>query len=330
MTKQTIEILRKITSARVLCLGDLMLDRYIYGLATRLSPEAPVPIISVRRKTHMPGGLGNVVMNLKSLGASPMAVGLVGRDAHADDLRVLLEKGLDLLSPPLLEDPGRPTTVKTRVIAGIQQVVRFDEESENPLSVQTQKLYQQAVLSCLNDASAVALSDYGKGVLSEEMCAWLLKQAQELGKPVVVDPKGADYSRYRGATLVTPNRQELALAVGRDVARASQEALTEAGSELMKRHGLKNLLITRSEDGMTLLLDSGEVRHFPTKAKEVFDVSGAGDTVVAAMAAAMAAGLPLDSGAELATLAAGVVVGKVGTATATPEEIEQSLRPLSA
>jgi D-beta-D-heptose 7-phosphate kinase/D-beta-D-heptose 1-phosphate adenosyltransferase len=327
MSKQTQQILQKIKSAKVLCLGDLMLDRYIYGLATRLSPEAPVPIITVKRKAIMPGGLGNVVMNLKSLKACPMAVGLVGCDIHASDLKDLLTKALDPLSPPLLEDPERPTTVKTRVIAGIQQVVRFDEESENPLSTSTQARYQEAVLSCLEKASAVALSDYGKGVLSPQMCQWLMHEAQRAGKPVVVDPKGDDYSRYRGATLVTPNRQELAFAVGKDIARSSEKILAEAGLHLMDRNGLKNLLITRSEDGMTLILSSGEVRHFPTKAKEVFDVSGAGDTVVAAMAATMAAGLSLEAGAELATLAAGVVVGKVGTATATPEEIIRTLLP---
>ncbi|MDR1486584.1 MAG: D-glycero-beta-D-manno-heptose-7-phosphate kinase [Deltaproteobacteria bacterium] len=325
MLNRTQQTLQKIASAKVLCLGDLMLDRYIYGLATRLSPEAPVPIINVKRKTHMPGGLGNVVMNVKSLGGAPMAVGLAGRDAEAETLKLLLEKAVDPLSPPLIQDPDRPTTIKTRIIAGIQQVARFDEESQSPLSDQATARYQQAVLSRLDDVSAVVLSDYGKGVLSTRMCAWVLDQADKRGKPVVVDPKGSDYGRYRGADLVTPNRQELALAAGRDIARSPQEVLTEAGLELMKRHGLKNLLITRSEDGMTLLLNSGEVRHFPTKAKEVFDVSGAGDTVVAAMSCALAANLSLEAGAEIATLAAAIVVGKVGTATATAKEILDSL-----
>ncbi|MDR1109691.1 MAG: PfkB family carbohydrate kinase [Deltaproteobacteria bacterium] len=325
MAPNVLETLAKIASARVLCLGDLMLDRYIYGQASRLSPEAPVPVVAVRRKTLMPGGLGNVAMNLHSLGARALAVGLVGSDQWAPVLSGLMSVALDPGSPPLIEEPSRPTTVKTRVIAGIQQVVRFDEESDSPLPEETALRYREAVEALLPLCGAVAASDYGKGVLSPPFLSWLMERAGRLGLPVVVDPKGADYGRYRGATLVTPNRQELALATGEDLGRADGEGLASAGRRLMEARGLKNLLITRSEDGMTLLATGGATMHFPARAREVFDVSGAGDTVVAALAAALAAGLGLAAGAELATLAAAVVVGKVGTATATPAEIRASL-----
>jgi D-beta-D-heptose 7-phosphate kinase/D-beta-D-heptose 1-phosphate adenosyltransferase len=328
MVAQVLETLKDVRSAKVLCLGDLMLDRYIYGHAARLSPEAPVPVVVVKRKTYMPGGLGNVVMNLKSLGADPLAAGLVGRDQAAKLLADLLSGALDPASPPLLEDEQRPTTVKTRVLAGIQQVVRFDEESESPLSPETEEKYRQSVSELLPRCGAVAASDYGKGVLTPSFCAWLLEEAEKMNVPVIVDPKGSDYGRYRNAFLVTPNRQELAQAVGEDVAGASTERLVAAGRKLMDRCRLKNLLITRSEDGMTLLSSAGGVSHFPAKAQEVFDVSGAGDTVVAAMAAALACGRSLEAGAGLATLAAAVVVGKVGTAVAAPEEIEEAARPV--
>jgi D-beta-D-heptose 7-phosphate kinase/D-beta-D-heptose 1-phosphate adenosyltransferase len=302
-----------------------MLDLYIYGQATRLSPEAPVPIVAVRRKALMPGGLGNVVMNLHSLGAIPMAVGVVGGDQWAPILTGLLAEALGADAPPPIEEPLRPTTVKTRVIAGIQQVVRFDEESESPLSKDAELRHRMAVLDLLPSCGAVACSDYGKGVLTPAFCSWLMARADELKLAVVVDPKGADFGRYRGATLVTPNRQELALAASEDLNGASAEKLISVGRKVMERDGLRNLLITRSEDGMTLLTSDGQNLHFPAKAREVFDVSGAGDTVVAAVSACLAAGLGLAAGAEIATLAAAVVVGKVGTATASPAEIMDSL-----
>jgi D-beta-D-heptose 7-phosphate kinase/D-beta-D-heptose 1-phosphate adenosyltransferase len=327
MAASVLETLSKITAAKVLCLGDLMLDRYIYGQASRLSPEAPVPIVAVRRKALMPGGLGNVVMNLHSLGSRPLAVGLVGRDHWAPVLSDLLSAATGKRPPLLIEEPGRPTTVKTRVIAGIQQIVRFDEESLSPLPEETVQRYREAIEKLLPLCGAVAASDYGKGALSPPLLSWLMAKCDSLALPVVVDPKGGDYGRYRGAALVTPNRQELALAVGQDLsALADEKAMTQAGRRLMEAQGLKNLLITRSEDGMTLLTSDGATTHFPARAREVFDVSGAGDTVVAAMAAALAAGQGLPAGAELATLAAAVVVGKVGTATATPAEIKESLR----
>lgn len=300
-----------------------MLDRFVYGEAVRLSPEAPVPVVEVRRKTWTPGGLGNVVMNLHALGAKALAAGVVGADAKADALRNLLGGALTDGSPGFITDPDRPTTVKTRVIAGIQQVVRYDEESTRGVGPAVEEAYMEGAAKSFLRAGALTVSDYGKGLLTPKVISFLLAKALEHGIPSVVDPKGEDYERYRGATLVTPNRAELSLALGTDLTRAAGERLAEGGRELMRRHGLENLLVTRSEDGMTLLLACGKTLHLPTRARAVFDVSGAGDTVVAVMAASLAVGASLAEGASLASLAAGVVVGKVGTATASPEEIRE-------
>ncbi|MDR1608421.1 MAG: D-glycero-beta-D-manno-heptose-7-phosphate kinase [Deltaproteobacteria bacterium] len=324
MTK-ALELLARFPQAQVLCLGDLMLDRYIYGSADRLSPEAPVPIVRVQSRKIMPGGLGNVAKNLATLGVKVWAVGLVGDDGPAEDLRLLMKKALDPIEPIFLKDPRRPTTVKTRLIAGIQQVVRYDEESDAFLEGSLAELYQAEVARILPQVKAVALSDYGKGVLSPKIASWLISQAQSLNIPTVVDPKGADYSPYRGATVVTPNCQELSLAVGRPLKKTDPLALAQAGQELMARHDLKNLVITRSEEGMTLLTESGKIHHLPTRAQAVYDVSGAGDTVMGVLTAALACGADLLVGAVLASRAAGVVVGKVGTAVATPEEIRGSV-----
>jgi D-beta-D-heptose 7-phosphate kinase/D-beta-D-heptose 1-phosphate adenosyltransferase len=322
---KALRLLARLPQAKVLCLGDLMLDRYIYGTAERLSPEAPVPVVRVLRRAVMPGGLGNVAMNLAALGARPLAVGLVGDDGPGRELESLLAGALRPESPAFLADPGRPTTVKTRLVAGIQQVVRYDEESTQPLSPEVAALYMAEAERAMPLAGAAALSDYGKGVLSPAMAAFLLGLARREGRPTVVDPKGADYGRYRGATLVTPNCQELSLAAGRPLGKDDPKGLAEAGFEVMARHGILNLLVTRSEEGMTLLLGSGEALHLPARARAVYDVSGAGDTVMGIMAAALAAGASLPEGAELAALAAGVVVGKVGTAVATPGEIKESV-----
>ena len=324
--KTPLELLSLIQGQPVLCVGDIMLDLYIYGQAHRISPEAPVPVVRLTRRLLALGGAGNVVKNLGALKAAPRTVCLTGDDARVDDLMRLF-KHAGLADPVFIRDPTRPTSVKTRIIAGIQQVVRFDEEDDRPLEGRLAEELLAAVRDILPEVRAVALSDYGKGCLTDSFLGAILDLAQNAGCPVVVDPKGRDYRRYRGATLVTPNRVELAEAVGRPV--GTTEELESAGRELMTVCGLANLLVTLSEDGMMLLSSSQpEPVFLPSQAREVFDVSGAGDTVAAVMAAALAAGAPLDLGARLANLAAGVVVGKVGTATPTPEEIAAQPGPL--
>jgi D-beta-D-heptose 7-phosphate kinase/D-beta-D-heptose 1-phosphate adenosyltransferase len=325
MLNNTHALLSKISNARVLATGDLILDRYVYGDAARLSPEAPVPVVLVKKKTYNPGGMGNVVMNLFALGAKPLTCGLVGADSRADKLKELLEGVIAEDSPGLVVDKGRPTTVKTRVIAGIQQVVRFDEESTNYIPEDICEEFKKTIQGAFSKVNASSISDYGKGSLTRDLLSFLLKEAKKRQILSIVDPKGTDYSRYEGAYLVTPNRQELAIALGKDISKGSAETLANGGLELINRYGFENVLITRSEDGMTLVKAKGTVTHFPTVARAVFDVSGAGDTVVAALTAALAVGAEIEEGAMLATLAAGVVVGKVGTATASPEEILESL-----
>jgi len=316
-----LDLLAHLKGVTVLCAGDIMLDRYIYGQATRISPEAPVPVVRVKKRMVMPGGVGNVVKNLGALTCRPLTVSLTGADRNSG---VLAELFADehLPAPNFIADPGRPTSVKTRIIAGIQQVVRFDDEAEQPANGEVAGRFIAAIRAALPECGAVALSDYGKGALSDEVLKAAIEAARAAGRPVVVDPKGADYGRYRGATLVTPNRAELAEAAGRKLETAQD--MEKAGREVMDRCGLENLLITRSEDGMMLLKGAEPDRPpvlLPSQARAVFDVSGAGDTVVAVMTAALAVGAPLAVGAQLANLAAGVVVGKVGTATASPEEI---------
>ena len=314
-----LELLNRLPGLPVLCVGDVMVDLYIYGQAHRISPEAPVPVVRVTRRFLAPGGAGNVVKNLGALGAAPRAVCLTGDDAWADELGRLF-KASGLGEQVFIRDAARPTSVKTRIIAGIQQVVRFDEEDDRPLDGRRAEELLAAVRAALPEVRAVALSDYGKGCLTDEVLRAILDLARAAGRPVVVDPKGRDYGRYRGAALVTPNRQELAEAAGRPVAATAGE-LESAGREVMAACGLTALLVTRSEDGMMLLEEGAEPVFLPSQAREVFDVSGAGDTVVAVMAAALALDAPLAVGARLANLAAGVVVGKVGTAAAAPGEI---------
>ena len=325
MGREAVELLGRFAGLDVLCVGDAMLDRYVYGEATRISPEAPVPVVHVRRQVFTPGGVGNVSRNLFDLGARPRTVSVVG----ADDGAAILDGCLSASGHPpamLLRDSSRPTIVKTRIIAGIQQVVRVDEEEASPLSPAVVADLLDATARELSAAAVVAISDYGKGVVAGDVAGRLIDLARRHGKPVAVDPKGHDYGRYRGADLVKPNRKELGEAVGRVVADEAEAAAS--GRELMERHRIRNILVTLSDRGMMLLLERDGGREpvmLPSRAREVFDVTGAGDTVLAVMAAAMGAGAPLELGARLATLAAGVVVGKVGTATVKPEEIARNV-----
>lgn len=326
MREEATAILGKMHGVKVLCVGDVMLDRYIYGNAQRISPEAPVPVVHVQRQVLIPGGVGNVAKNLEALGVFPMTVSVVGNDANADLLSGFLS-GDGGSSISLLRDESRPTIVKTRVIAGIQQLVRFDDERIAPLSDEATDKIVDIVERLLDEVGAVAVSDYGKGVMNPRLTRKVIRLASERGLPVVIDPKGRDYSKYEGAFLVKPNRKELAEASGYEV--DDFDVIAAAGRALMRTHGIKNLLVTLSDQGMMLFKaeDGGNnPMRFPSRAREVFDVTGAGDTVLAGVAASLALGAPLELGARLATLAAGVVVGKVGTAVATPGDIERAAK----
>jgi D-beta-D-heptose 7-phosphate kinase/D-beta-D-heptose 1-phosphate adenosyltransferase len=316
-------LLSRLPDARVVCIGDLMLDRYIEGRVNRLSPEAPIPVLEVERETAMLGGVGNVLRNLAALGVSVELVAAVGVDRAGRELASLLAHEPQV-TPRLVSIPSRETSVKTRFVAGKQQLLRADRESTEALTAADRQ-------SLLDDAAAalaaapgapLALSDYGKGVLGDDLTRSLIALARGQGRPVVVDPKGRDFGKYRGATLLTPNRAELALATG--MPTDTDEDVVAACRKLIAEHDVAAVLATRSERGMTLV-ERDAVHHLPARAREVFDVSGAGDTVVAVIAASIAAGAPLPTAAKLANLAAGVVVGKVGTAVAHPAEILTAL-----
>ena len=300
-----------VQATRVLIVGDVMLDRYWFGDVERISPEAPVPVVKIARSEERPGGAANVARNSASLGAAASLISVVGRDEAADALeRLLAAEGVQT---SLHRDAGVSTTIKLRVIARQQQLLRIDFETLPSHEVLAGKLadYERA----LPDFDVVILSDYGKGGLAH--IETMISRARALGKPVLVDPKGDDYSLYRGATVITPNRAEFREVVGRW--RSEAELATKAQT-LRTELGVTALLVTRSEEGMSLYTDGGAL-HVPAQAREVYDVSGAGDTVIATVGTLLGAGAELAAAVRIANRAAGIVVGKLGTATVHPDEL---------
>jgi rfaE bifunctional protein kinase chain/domain len=298
--------------ARVLVVGDAMLDRYWFGDVERISPEAPVPVVRIRQFEERLGGAANVARNVASLGAHATLVAIVGNDEPGELIaRMAGELGVELR---LARDADLPTTIKLRVIGRQQQLLRIDfEESPGPDALAA-KL--DAVREAIDACDVMVLSDYGKGGLAQ--VDRMLAIAREAGKPVVVDPKGEDFDRYRGASILTPNRAELRAVVG---SWQGEEDLAAKAHALRERLELDALLVTRSEEGMSLFSRDGSSRHVAARAREVYDVSGAGDTVVATLATALAVGCPLAVAMGLANTAGGIVVGKLGTADVTPEEL---------
>jgi rfaE bifunctional protein kinase chain/domain len=297
--------------ARVLVVGDVMLDRYWFGEVSRISPEAPVPVVHVGRAEERLGGAANVALNAASLGARVALLSVAGPDEAGDALaRLLAESGMEI---SLYRDPAYVTTVKLRVIGRQQQLLRVDFETQPGHEVLSAQLEEYR--SRLDRCDAVLLSDYGKGGLAHIEA--MIALAREAGKPVLVDPKGDDWTLYRGASVITPNRGEFRLVAG---SWKTEEQLRDKAEEVRRRFDLQALLLTRSEDGMTLF-DADGAHHEPAWVREVYDVTGAGDTVIAALAVGLAAGLSMLEATRLANRAAGVVVGKFGTAVATPEEL---------
>lgn len=308
---------------RVLCVGDAMLDRFVYGEVERISPEAPIPVVRIQREAAMLGGAGNVVRNLVALGAAPAFVAVVGDDEAGRELGRLIGE-LPGVDPCLVIEPGRQTTIKTRYVAASQQLLRADRETATAVRPQTSAKVVELVAELLADVHIVVLSDYGKGVLTPQVVADIVRLAAQAGKRVIVDPKGFDYRQYRGASVLTPNRKELGEATKMPV--TGDQAIVAAARHLIETCGVEAVLATRSQEGMTLVGRHGDAVHLPAEAREVFDVSGAGDTVLATLAAAMAAGATMAEAAKLANIAAGIVVGKVGTAVAYAGEVLAALR----
>jgi D-beta-D-heptose 7-phosphate kinase/D-beta-D-heptose 1-phosphate adenosyltransferase len=300
----------------VVVVGDVMIDHYLWGSCNRISPEAPVQVVSVTRETNTLGGAANVAANLAALGVRTTIVGVVGNDAGQQLMRgELLAAGIE---DALIPASSRPTTIKRRVVAGQQQIVRVDHECAEAISTELEREVITSAEALVDRAAVFVLSDYGKGVLTPTACASLIAMCRARGVPVLVDPKGRDYSKYRGATLVTPNRKEAAAATG--LALRSEAGIVAAGQMLRRTFEFGACLITLSEDGMALFEESGET-FLPTEAREVFDVTGAGDTVLAGLALSLAAGEKLVDACRFANVAAGIVVGKVGSATVTLDEI---------
>lgn len=316
------ELLAGLQQPRVLIVGDVIMDRYVMGDVSRISPEAPIPVLGARTAELRLGGAGNVAANLRAMGAEVSVVGVVGNDGLGRAMREEFEKeGVECEG--LVIDPTRPTIEKTRMISGVQQMLRVDWEDTRPLDGAALEQVLAGLERALASAQAVILSDYGKGVLIPQIIERCVAVGRERGLPVLVDPKGSDYSRYHGATLVTPNKKEAEEALGRRIADHSQ--LPAAADELIERAGLDSILITLGADGIYYRTRDGEDGRDPAQARAVFDVVGAGDTVVGHLALYLGAGLELPDAVALANLAAGIVVGRLGTNSVTREELAARL-----
>jgi len=313
------------TGPRIVVAGDVMLDCYQYGDIERISPEAPVPVLRHARRSAVLGGAGNVAVNLASLGAAPVLIGRIGADDSGGQVQALCEAAGIL--PQLIVDPGVPTVRKTRFVSGGQQVLRLDEETVSDCTDATADAVLAAFGRALDGAAAVILSDYAKGLLAGGLAGRLIDAARARGVAVFVDPKGRDFSRYRGADAVTPNRRELGQATGDEL--TGDAAIMAAARAQIAAHDLGAMLVTRSEEGLSWITADAAM-HVPAEAREVFDVSGAGDTVVASFALARARGLANEDAARLANTAAGIVVGKRGTASVSTAELRDSLRQKGA
>jgi len=324
-TARALAYIERFPSCRLLVVGDVMLDEYVWGNVARISPEAPVPVVAVTRDTRALGGAANVAVNASSLRARVRLAGLVGADPAGREIVRLLRNrriGVDCL----VADPDRPTTVKTRVIAQHQQVVRVDREKKEPPGDAARDALIRKVLSAVADVDGIILSDYRKGALSTVLVEETVAAARKRGVFVAVDPKQKDFAYYRGCTLITPNKAEAEAALGGKELAGDLE-IWEGGKALIRKSGAKAILITRGEEGMSLV-ERGRKSffHIPARARQVFDVTGAGDTVIGTIAVCMGVGAPLRDAAFLANVAAGVVVGEVGTAPITTEKLIHALR----
>jgi D-beta-D-heptose 7-phosphate kinase/D-beta-D-heptose 1-phosphate adenosyltransferase len=315
-------LIDRLAQATVLVVGDVLLDRFVEGKVGRVSPEAPVAVLNHRGERALLGGAGNVAANLVGYGAKAVLVGVAGDDDAAGELRSLCG-GLEGLDCRLVTDPSRPTTVKTRYLSGWHQLLRVDAEDASPLGAPVARELLTVAEAAMAEAGAVVLSDYAKGVLDAATIPALIASARSKGIPVVVDPKKADAAHFAGATLLTPNAEEMGRFAG--MAIANDADVEAACRRLLARVDVDAILVTRGERGMTLCRRDAEPLHIPAETHRVFDVTGAGDTVAATLAAALAAGLALPVAVRIANAAAGVVVTKPGTATVSPAELKQAL-----
>ncbi|VEN74246.1 D-glycero-beta-D-manno-heptose-7-phosphate kinase [Candidatus Desulfarcum epimagneticum] len=319
-------LLEKFSRSKILVTGDLMLDEYVWGEARRISPEAPVPVVSVEKTDHVLGGAGNVIRNLSTLGGQVRAVALAGDDQDAD--RIFEEiKALGVDPSGIIRDPGRPTTRKTRIMAAGQHVLRIDREVKKKISGDIFASAKKRLEDWVPEADLVIVSDYDKGFVTRDLMKDITALARKNQTPTLVDPKGPDFSKYAGARVITPNRKEAVLAARMDI--TDEPSLFEAGRRLLDIAGVEKALITCGKDGMALFEKGLKPRRITARPRQVFDVSGAGDTAIATLALALAAGAGFFEAARTANAAAGIVVGKPGTAAVSLEELEKALERLA-
>jgi rfaE bifunctional protein kinase chain/domain len=317
-----LDIPRRFQNQGVLVVGDIMLDRYVWGSVTRVSPEAPVPIVAKSRTSCSPGGAGNVAATIAALGGTPRLIGVAGFGSDAEDLRAALsERGVR--PDGILLSRNRKTTVKTRIVAHSQQLLRIDDEDLEPIDDALADELCERFKAELPSSRVVVLSDYAKGLLTPKLTSWVIQESRRQSVPVLVDPKGSSYARYNGASLLTPNQHEAFLAAG--LGSDHGATVEDAGARLMHSLEIDSLLITQGESGMTLFERPGLTAHLPACARIVYDVTGAGDAVIATLALSLAAGASLREATLLANVAGGLAVEQVGTAILTSAAIESAL-----
>ncbi len=316
--------LSKFDECRVLVIGDLMIDEYVWGKVERISPEAPVQVVSVQKDSATLGGAGNVVNNLVVLGAQVAVAGVIGAGTNADELITMFDK-LKVDTTGLIKDPARSTTRKTRIIGGHQHVLRIDRETKDRISKSQQERLVKYLKESVEGFNLVLISDYGKGLLTNSLLQQIISVAKQNSKPVIVDPKGLDFGKYAGATAITPNKKETSLAAGIEI--VDDETLVAAGRRLLETSSVEKVLMTCGKDDMILFEHGQEPYRISAEARQVFDVSGAGDSVLAVFGLSVASGSTFRQGATLANIAGRIVVGKVGTATVTKQELQRAVDP---
>lgn len=321
--ERLVRCIEKFSEAEVLVLGDIIMDEYIWGDVSRISPEAPVPVVDVRQETKMLGGAANVVNNIASLGGRAMLCGVVGDDRTGEEIIHRIEE-LHLPADGIVAVGGRPTTIKTRIVAQSQQVVRFDRESRNPLAEEALKTMLSYVDRVKGRIHAVVVSDYDKGVVTAKLLESVKAICRDADVILAVDPKPQHFQQYRGIDVITPNHHEAGACCGIPI--VDEESLVRAGVRMMEALQCKAVLITQGREGMTLFEKERQITHIPTVARKVFDVTGAGDTVIAAFSLGLASGMEPKSAATIANFAAGIVVGEVGTSTVRAEELKKVIR----
>ncbi|MBN2242393.1 MAG: D-glycero-beta-D-manno-heptose-7-phosphate kinase [Acidobacteria bacterium] len=320
-----IQAVRRFEGKRVLVLGDLIVDRFVWGSVSRICPEAPVPVVEINKESTRLGGAANVAANIRSLGGMPLPVGVAGNDPEGLRLREMLHT-IGSAGGGLVIDKGRPTSVKTRIIAHHQQVCRTDREDRTPVSSAVQRKIAAKFRKAIGRADAVVISDYAKGLISRSLLRQVLPRARAAGKVVCVDPKMIDFAAYSPATVVTPNVSEIEQASGIPI--CGTRNLARAVNTVLRRPGIGHLLVTRGEEGMALFGNGSRPAYIPTVAREVFDVTGAGDTVISTLALSLVSGLSILEAAVLSNIAAGIVVGKLGTASVSAEELIENIRSI--